>query len=866
MLQSDFIVPEVRQKRKRINSAGSSQERAGHAGFVLNSGGHGVPVSLEEPLDNGRHARKQRQKRQKRERQAAGESDRTQEAGISAASVPPTHSLVQNIQPQMHNTLPPKPAPVYSSLSPASPSFPLLSTMPFSALQTALSIPMYQGDILWPQRISQSPILVPLPIWPDVSLDLHPEEQQPQEAPRRQIGMPPDPKPSSKLGLYELPLSSPWNPDPTRSLVMEVMPRKFRNFSFVFDWARTVCPPGISPHVELDVKWGRALIEFPTAELAMNAWKSPRLHGGGREHIRTYWYRPASVGTNADIKELEDGEIADGKISKHVPSTKLTKRKKSKVASYRSAAPEPQAEPPFATSHSGSVAFIGVPSPSGEALVESSPPKDIGRQPALPSFSPIFSPKDGKHSVLAEREDGMNGYLDPTTLTVPPVHSRPPPHRLLDERLQSPPRLTSSPFSLQLDMVEPYTLRRASIASSATLLPDEAMDFGLGEGHSVLTPDLQSAPDGSPYGDKLLGANSASVPSVSDDSPAAGFSHKIAKSCTDASGNGSLQSLVPEQSLPLWLAVRPVSTAPRSVHALSSPALAERFSHTGEPHTVSVFPSPTPPAVYSSASSTSLPTSDTSVIRGTSLSGTPASLMLESMGTPQAIKQTLLARQKQLEEAITRTREALASLASASGNLTGTPTAESDNPLAKPLGTIGEVPSLSTSSLGKVSAEISDEGRNGTKEDDLRRLVQSSKKLRAAAARPSGALKDAGQPSAPLSTTTAVSDTTSRAATLDLDKLATSFISKTIQTVCTPSDPSSTCNTPKPQPPKTEKELLVAKQKLLQQKIVETKAFMAQYSAAPTKSHKAHVMKRMDERMRALDEEMNALKGVPVLK
>jgi len=79
-------------------------------------------------------------------------------------------------------------------------------------------------------------------------------------------------------------------PDPQRSLVMEDIPIVFRNTSFVRTWSDRFS--AVAVHLN---GGGKALIEFPSREVAEEAYDSPRLRDGlykKATHVRVFWYRP----------------------------------------------------------------------------------------------------------------------------------------------------------------------------------------------------------------------------------------------------------------------------------------------------------------------------------------------------------------------------------------------------------------------------------------------------------------------------------------------------------------------------------------------------------------------------------------------
>ena len=83
-------------------------------------------------------------------------------------------------------------------------------------------------------------------------------------------------------------------PDPRRSLVMEDLPLDFRTTEFVRSWSDQF--PAIAVHLN---GGGKALIEFPSREVAEQAYNSPRFRDGRYKravHVRVFWYRPQPEG------------------------------------------------------------------------------------------------------------------------------------------------------------------------------------------------------------------------------------------------------------------------------------------------------------------------------------------------------------------------------------------------------------------------------------------------------------------------------------------------------------------------------------------------------------------------------------------
>lgn len=101
------------------------------------------------------------------------------------------------------------------------------------------------------------------------------------------IGMPmDDAKVGGTRGSFAKKLEPP--PNPSCSLVMETLPRKFRTDSFVLDWLSQFT---FKPR-QYELAEGKAFFEFKNPRDAQLAWKSPRMGGmEGLFGVRLFWYR-----------------------------------------------------------------------------------------------------------------------------------------------------------------------------------------------------------------------------------------------------------------------------------------------------------------------------------------------------------------------------------------------------------------------------------------------------------------------------------------------------------------------------------------------------------------------------------------------
>ena len=170
--------------------------------------------------------------------------------------------------------------------------------------------------------------------------------------PQTTIGMKPDQDPNSKHGIFQLTSATKeagtdmkkkgplYMPNPARTLVMEQLPKSHRNSDFINSWSKRACN-ALAVHMFIDGPGGKALIEFATAELARKAWASPKLtsthahqvKGKPREDlIKVWWYRVDGVGAGSGVGEIEEGEIEGDAIEKEVDQPFKKETKREKKA------------------------------------------------------------------------------------------------------------------------------------------------------------------------------------------------------------------------------------------------------------------------------------------------------------------------------------------------------------------------------------------------------------------------------------------------------------------------------------------------------------------------------------------------------
>ncbi|KAL1704088.1 hypothetical protein EV121DRAFT_270744 [Schizophyllum commune] len=172
---------------------------------------------------------------------------------------------------------------------------------------------------------------------------------------RSMIGYDPDPDPKSAHGCVPseaLASLAPWTPDPERTLVMENIPKAYRNHpEWVSKWALSVC--GVAPPIVVTNKVLRdkAIIEFPSNALAASAWRSKRLNpeldklppdllkGQPRlDFIRVYWLVVDGESPGYHLAQRRQQEVkaqmpaseAGESSSSSAPAPKQSKKQKQK--------------------------------------------------------------------------------------------------------------------------------------------------------------------------------------------------------------------------------------------------------------------------------------------------------------------------------------------------------------------------------------------------------------------------------------------------------------------------------------------------------------------------------------------------------
>ncbi|KAF8830519.1 hypothetical protein HHX47_DHR2000818 [Lentinula edodes] len=169
---------------------------------------------------------------------------------------------------------------------------------------------------------------------PTPSTNINASAESPKKPPpTNTIGMPYARDPDGKRGGFKLSsttvfeskshLTFPHKADPSRSLIMDQLPKLSRTPQWLKSWAIDAC--GTEPvFIAIDSSSAKALLEFSSVNQAEKAWSSPKLGKGlnslgpielkGKARvdlIRVWWYRSSSPELVFTRKELEEGEIED---------------------------------------------------------------------------------------------------------------------------------------------------------------------------------------------------------------------------------------------------------------------------------------------------------------------------------------------------------------------------------------------------------------------------------------------------------------------------------------------------------------------------------------------------------------------------
>lgn len=633
-------------------------------------------------------------------------------------------------------------------------------------------------------------------------------------AKKKSIGVAHDPQHPGSQGSFQNLGGTQPPPDPSRTLVMVLLPKKYRNPTFVITWASRFGQPP-PQRVELDSKAGKALIEFSKAQFAKDAYASRRLSGGnGKEHIRVWWYQaPHQPAPARDPDEIEEGEIEedfDGGMGTHdVDMLPANSYRDHAMTHYPS---NVHREALFGDGHRPDEHFgMSVLPPMNWVSSSSS---SYSRRPLAARFS---SPSETAwNSYNGEMSHPPYARLEPQEYLPydywhdEPWHGSPAHWEANDATTYDRTPYVRSPIYVPSRSPSPVCNDRSKGAAPAPRSPTPQPELKTGRSP---TPEDDHATRKQKH-KKVVKRQGTPKASVSGHMPSA-------PPCTP-----SLSTLVARPESPL---VEPERAEPTET------------------------PQPPPSAVTTADKSSSLP-----VNRLPLASSAPAvstALASDSNGglnkvndapaNESSTRLALLARAKDLEERIARTREELARKA-----------AERKNSM---LLAAEALPTTEAISQSTGSTSVTDSARpakdtvvvvstNEVKSPNpVSSQDSSAQSSRASSAKPVISSVSVTQEENGVRTSVSVQMTGSSANhSASLDDLAVSFITESIQAAKSsppPPPPSSSFKTTQ----SMEKLQLAAKQKRLEQHITLTKVLMAKLEAARTKDEKSKILAELRE-------------------
>ncbi|KAF9066763.1 hypothetical protein BDP27DRAFT_986386 [Rhodocollybia butyracea] len=679
----------------------------------------------------------------------------------------------------------------------------------------------------WPAQ----PISIPSNTIPDKPPSLPASASTYIELPKKPsstgvIGMPPARDPQGRRGGFKTSATTvfeskphityPHTPDPSRSLIMDQLPKLCRTPLWLQSWGERAC--GSQPvFLAIDSSSAKAILEFASADLAEKAWSSPKLGKGisslsvsqlkGKQRedlIRVWWYRASSPELVFTRKELEEGEIEDDEpmVDGRRESKKEKRARLAKLAKDDRDRHKRES---------------GDSSAKSQSDLTNNP---ISSVPLLPSY-----PASVTHELSSSDTPPSYDAFNTTTLPPPSFHATlppPPPSPIITHPVPQP---SLSTWSSPAHSYPPPTY--ALPLPSSTHAPQASSTASLTNGWSVnaFTGPLPFHALSNPFGPAEDRVEEADM-DMELSSPTA--PHSLISEAMDAEPVKIRASLLPADNA--------------DSARLSSPRR---------------LPTPIPMPSPIASPPTASPGRDASPSYNS-----PKTVPRE----PSFVKRTLLARQKELEERIARSKLELEQNKAAgeqSDAITQGPSIQ--NPIPRgPRSLYSSSPSprpVSEPPLDKQAMET-----------HLRHLVMASQKKKqyvnaSAIARPEPlGDEDAGTDF----TLTVVSDpapsdvssgartpSTATAVESMLDDLAVSFIQESIQTV-NPAPPLPVPAAQIPVPPvkplsSHSSTGLAARREQLEFQIAETKRLMELLTRATTKQAKDSIMTQIREISRCVN-------------
>ncbi|KAK7044372.1 hypothetical protein R3P38DRAFT_2878419 [Favolaschia claudopus] len=745
-----------------------------------------------------------------------------------------------------------------------------------------------------PQSVTPTPVL-PAPPPPAPAPD-KPAPALPKKPVSLIIGMNPDQDPNSKHGTFNRSThtitslassngtsSNGYIPNPARTIVMEQLPKTHRSREFIRGWSKSAC--GALPvYFAVDPPSAKALIEFPTAELARKAWGSPKLGGGvtgppvkGKPRadlIRVWWYRVDGVGAGSGVGEIEEGEIegddaaeaeeaapsvpAVKKETKKERKARMAKEREAKAVRLELAALSP---PPVLGASSSNKynrqASASVPSTVDEEMDDPPPYAAVAPLPLIPQLlPPLTFPRDPPpHVPTAPRTFIPNATWNANAGGAP----LPAPNGLL-ARVQAPLPGVYPPPAMPRSRAAAALPARPVPGSPAQRLPTRPRADSVHAHAHAYTDAADMDVDVSDVGGGMdMELDTPVSPTVSWPPP--NFLTNSISNQPPTLTNMNKLTYTPPGMLP----PPPIFGYSTRSSSLSSSALPT--------------PTPTPPPPSSASTSDSVSSRTRSRIIAAASSAPP----LE----PRAMKnlpkgpRSLVARQKDLQERIARGRAEIVNAGGGYGvgDVEMTPLASSSiSPPAVVVSTGGQEENVN--GAGVMSEKEKESA--ATMEDNLRRLVLKSQRNKGKGKSTAVVVESddttvRAEAALELERKPAVTTTSSGQGEFSLDDLAVSFITETIQTLVpggggippssakplstassknsNPGFPSLTNGNGSSQKPMSMKEELAAKQRRLEEHITESKILMAQLAGAKSKQEKEGILRVMRERSRMIEEE-----------
>ncbi|KAF8633148.1 hypothetical protein AX17_004649 [Amanita inopinata Kibby_2008] len=657
------------------------------------------------------------------------------------------------------------------------------------------------------ERVSSPPRVIPL-------APSHAGLPKKPPPPLNIIGMNPEFDPNSKHGVYRInsrhlsyftPDSNRnsangkgnYMPNPACTLVMEQLPKAHRTIEFVKLWAKGAS--GALPVcIFIDVALAKALVEFPSSKWARKAWESPRMGG--------------------EYAGLKPHQL------KGRPRLDLIK-----VWWYR---------------------VDGIGAGAGVGEIEEGEIEDDALDRPMTTMAQSESKKARKARLAREKQanKALTSPLQGRTslLRVVPEPLHPQRYGLVDSPFSTShpdagsadiPQRTISPTTCNLKGTAQNTDIQSSVYPTWEYSSNDARE------------DLDSIASSRDLASRLQSPAQEELKEVSTDAPAP----LIDLPARRASTTDEMLILEPHPIPHQRLVGQTVNAAVAEPQNLPAAVI------DSDPSSPSPSLSPLTPTVSSPQSI--LTASSQQVLSSHSQPSQPPIEWQanKESGSLLEMKQSLLARQKELEQKIAKSKMEMGRLASL-------------GPITTPLESEGP-----TESRHGTTAPLNED--NHAMENRLRNLVLKSQKAKAkpvdnlatthsssAATRQEPPTVAANQPSMAIpKATTPTLTYMSSVQSFSLEDLAVSFITETIQTLKNPAKPLTPSGTasngpPVPRAPSRSnvKDDLAAKQKRLEQYIAESKELMFKLTQAGTKQEKDQLLALMRQKTRLMDEEKMA--------